>query len=614
MLQKIDTLFRKLGNPNLDLILNHFRLELLLKILIVGSIIVWAATASDGDLSSTTSLLIAITLPFLFTMRWLNSKGFFGIAVFLLSLFLLSIIDTALFLNDGIHDTAVILFPIGLLCVSLFCSRTSFIVVIGLNSLYLLILGILEFKDLISNRMSEHSDIVDITVVPVSFIIVASITRFITHTLNQAYLTTRDQEQNYKALFNSSATGIMIHETETYNVIDCNQSILKMFGCTKEQFMTEGSDTFSAVEEGYTLEKMSETISKFKNQDEVQLEWRSKRMDGSPFWSLVSLKIIDLHNKKAIMAIIQDIDNRKNNETELEEYRRNLEIKVNEKTKQLLSTQEELVQQAHKAGMAEVATGALHNVGNILTSVFISAELIEQNILNGDFSKIHLVNDLIQKEKGAGTLHQFIDSPQGDKLFQYLIELDSLYTDKVEQLGIELDRMKEKTKATVEVIKSQQDYAKHAYLLENSHIDQILLDVLHIVANTIEECGIEIKTVFAQTPTIELQKSKVIHILINILNNAIDALKHSPDSYKVLSLTSQQSGGSLLIRIRDNGIGIDTKNLTQIFTHGFTTKEDGHGFGLHSCANYAREMDGDLTVHSAGIGKGAEFTLSIPIQ
>ncbi|MGL1936448.1 MAG: ATP-binding protein [Fibrobacterales bacterium] len=614
MLKKIDTVFRKLGNPNLDLILNHFRLELLLQILIWGSIIIWGSTALDGSIISPTSILICITLPFLIAMKVLATKGYTGTVVFLLALFLLLIVDTALLLNDGIHDTAVILFPIGLLCISLFLSRASFGFVIVINALFLLTLGILEYKGVIVNRMSDHSDIVDITMVPVSFIMVATITRFITHTLNQAYITTRDQEQNYKALFNSSVTGIMINDLVTGKVIDCNQTILDMLQCSQNDLLTKDPNTFSGVEEGYTKERMQETaLQKISAQNEVKLEWRSKRNDGTLFWSYISLKLIDLHNKKVIMAVVQDIDERKNNEIELVEYRKNLEKMVNEKTNELLNTQEELVNQAHKAGMAEVATGALHNVGNILTSVFISAEHIEQSILDGDFSKLTMVNSLILKEKEAGTLHQFFDSPQGDKLILYLIELETLYNSKIEQLGIELNRMKEKTKATVEVIKSQQDYAKQSYLLEDSHIDHLLLDVLNIVANTIEHNNIELKTDFAQIPTIELQKSKVIHILLNLLNNAIDALKLSPESNRVLSLTSEQSGTFILIRITDSGVGIKKEHLTQIFTHGFTTKEDGHGFGLHSCANYAQEMDGNLTVHSDGIGKGAQFTLSIPI-
>jgi signal transduction histidine kinase len=64
--------------------------------------------------------------------------------------------------------------------------------------------------------------------------------------------------------------------------------------------------------------------------------------------------------------------------------------------------------------------------------------------------------------------------------------------------------------------------------------------------------------------------------------------------------------------VRDNGVGIAPENLTRIFGHGFTTKKDGHGFGLHSGALAAKEMNGSLTVHSDGVGQGAAFTLELP--
>jgi signal transduction histidine kinase len=68
------------------------------------------------------------------------------------------------------------------------------------------------------------------------------------------------------------------------------------------------------------------------------------------------------------------------------------------------------------------------------------------------------------------------------------------------------------------------------------------------------------------------------------------------------------------ISVIDNGIGIPRQNLTQIFAHGFTTRKDGHGFGLHSGALAAKELGGALLVHSDGPGQGAVFTLELPLQ
>jgi signal transduction histidine kinase len=70
----------------------------------------------------------------------------------------------------------------------------------------------------------------------------------------------------------------------------------------------------------------------------------------------------------------------------------------------------------------------------------------------------------------------------------------------------------------------------------------------------------------------------------------------------------------LRIKVADNGNGITPEHLARIFSHGFTTRKDGHGFGLHSCALAAQEMGGSLVVHSAGAGQGATFTLDIPFD
>jgi signal transduction histidine kinase len=69
-----------------------------------------------------------------------------------------------------------------------------------------------------------------------------------------------------------------------------------------------------------------------------------------------------------------------------------------------------------------------------------------------------------------------------------------------------------------------------------------------------------------------------------------------------------------MIRVEDNGIGIPPENLTRIFSHGFTTRPDGHGFGLHIGAINAREMGGSLSVASEGTGRGATFTLILPMS
>jgi signal transduction histidine kinase len=82
----------------------------------------------------------------------------------------------------------------------------------------------------------------------------------------------------------------------------------------------------------------------------------------------------------------------------------------------------------------------------------------------------------------------------------------------------------------------------------------------------------------------------------------------------VIEISTRKSGSAWIFTIADNGIGIPPENLTRIFTHGFTTKKNGHGFGLHSSALAAKEIGGSLRAHSEGSGRGATFILEIPIE
>jgi C4-dicarboxylate-specific signal transduction histidine kinase len=117
---------------------------------------------------------------------------------------------------------------------------------------------------------------------------------------------------------------------------------------------------------------------------------------------------------------------------------------------------------------------------------------------------------------------------------------------------------------------------------------------------------------FNEIPSVMAEKHKVLQILVNLVRNAMQALEGPNTTERRLTIRVCQESGRARIAVADNGVGIQLENLPKIFTHGFTTKRDGHGFGLHSAALAAREMGGSLTVHSDGRSKGATFTLELP--
>jgi C4-dicarboxylate-specific signal transduction histidine kinase len=124
----------------------------------------------------------------------------------------------------------------------------------------------------------------------------------------------------------------------------------------------------------------------------------------------------------------------------------------------------------------------------------------------------------------------------------------------------------------------------------------------------------EVVRAYQSKPRVNVEKHKVLQILVNLISNAKFACEESQNPTKQVTLRVEGVGERVRISVDDNGVGIPPENLTRIFNHGFTTRVTGHGFGLHSGALAARELGGALTVHSDGRGRGASFTLDLPMH
>jgi signal transduction histidine kinase len=159
----------------------------------------------------------------------------------------------------------------------------------------------------------------------------------------------------------------------------------------------------------------------------------------------------------------------------------------------------------------------------------------------------------------------------------------------------------------------QQNYATAVGVVEVVPLESLLEDAIKINLAGFEREGVEIVRDFEGIPPITIDKHKIMQILINLVTNAKQAFREVDHSEKKLIVRAKIGDeGTLRVEIIDNGPGIDPDNVTKIFTHGFTTKKDGHGFGLHSSATAARSMKGSLEVQSEGVGRGAAFVLELP--
>lgn len=278
----------------------------------------------------------------------------------------------------------------------------------------------------------------------------------------------------------------------------------------------------------------------------------------------------------------------------------------------LETAHKQLVETSRLAGMAEVATSVLHNVGNVLNSVNISGSLIGERVKKSKVSSLAKVAALFQ-EHAADLPGFFAGDPKGRQLPGYLSELAARLAGEQEETLKELASLAANIEHIKEIVTMQQSYARVAGVLESLTVSELVEDALRLNAGAMERHHVHVVKEFANMPPIMVDKHKVLQILVNLIRNAKYALDEAMPAEKRLVLRTQiVEGNRVQISVIDNGIGIPAENLTRIFEHGFTTRKKGHGFGLHSGALTAREMGGALIVRSDGHGHGATFTLELP--
>ena len=303
-------------------------------------------------------------------------------------------------------------------------------------------------------------------------------------------------------------------------------------------------------------------------------------------------------------------------ENRVQERTRDLESEIVERKRaegELKEMTTQLVDASRQAGMAEVATGVLHNVGNVLNSVNVSATLISEKLQQSRLSHMTRAVGLLREHEA--NLPAFLTTdPKGQQLPQFLGRLTDHLTEENKALIQETDALSQNVQHIRQIVSTQQSFARVFGVTEHLDAERLMEDALELNTAAFERHGIKLVRQYSSVPPVLVDRHKVLQILINLLRNAKHALRETERAEKQVVLTIAAAGsGRVKMAVTDNGGGITQENLTKIFRHGFTTKKDGHGFGLHSGALAAKEMNGSLNVHSDGPGTGATFTLELPV-
>ena len=379
-------------------------------------------------------------------------------------------------------------------------------------------------------------------------------------------------------------------------ILEFNPAAEKVFGYARAEVM--GRDLAEVIIPSSLRDQHRQGMKRFLATGEAKvlgkrIEITALRSDGSEFPVELSIAQVGAERPPTFTGFIRDISERKLSEAALE--------KANK----------ELVAASRQAGKAEVATGVLHNVGNVLNSVNVASLCMADSLKKSKVAYLSKVVVLLREhETDLGVF--FTSDLKGRQVPAYLAKLAEQLV--VEQ-GIalkELVQLQKNIEHIKEIVTVQQSCAKGAGKLETLQATDLVEDALRMDSGGQAHRDIQVIREFEAVPAITVDKHKVLQILMNLMRNARQACHEAGVLEKRLTLRVTNGADRVRIAVSDNGVGISPANLARIFAHGFTTKKDGHGFGLHSAGLAAKELGGSLSVHSDGPGQGAAFTLELP--
>lgn len=272
-----------------------------------------------------------------------------------------------------------------------------------------------------------------------------------------------------------------------------------------------------------------------------------------------------------------------------------------------------LLDASRQAGMAEIATNVLHNVGNVLTSVTVSAGVVLDAVKRSSIKGVARIGALLRENEG-NLGHFLTTDPRGKRVVEYLAQLGDQLVNEQSVALKELDELNGNIEHIKQIVSMQQSYATISGVTEIVDLRDLVEDSLRMNVDALRRHGVELVRELEELPPVNVEKHKILQILVNLVRNAKYACVDSgrPDKRVIVRMVTENE--RVKISVTDNGVGIPAENLTRIFQHGFTTRKDGHGFGLHSGAIAAKNMGGTLIASSDGPGKGATFTLELPVE
>jgi NO-binding membrane sensor protein with MHYT domain len=276
------------------------------------------------------------------------------------------------------------------------------------------------------------------------------------------------------------------------------------------------------------------------------------------------------------------------------------------------SLNQQQFERARQLGMAEISASVLHNVGNVLNSVNVSASILTEKNKSSKLIGLKKLSGLFNEHKQDLSVFLTKDS-HGVKAIEFLNMLTEYWQKEQNSMSEELATLNKNINLIKEIISTQQDLSKLVGFEQIISINELLDEVLLITGLSLKK-DIIIEKHYCKVNRTMTDKTKLLQILINLIRNAKDAIMESSKKNKIIIIKTSIIKDKIIIEISDNGVGILPKNISKIFNYGFSTKLSGHGFGLHTCAIDINTMGGEISVKSEGLEQGASFIIKLPYR
>jgi len=432
----------------------------------------------------------------------------------------------------------------------------------------------------------------------------------------------QESEARFREIF-ESAQDVIFSEDLEGRITSMNPRIQQVLGLSPEDFIGK---TFIEIVDNL-LPDFNEPLHEFwkqkvlaiqKPQDVYQKETSMPVPSGENLILLMTFSGIFREGKLVgYLGIARDITESVKLKKALEEYSVNLEQLVAERTRELEATYSKLAESARQAGMAEMAAGVLHNLGNAINSIGVRLEMVRAHICDCPMEKVLRAVEFLEQHQDR-LVDFFREDPKGKQVLPYLKELAVTTQPVRAQMRETVEFVRGKVQHIAEIISVEQRYHRPGQLTEPADLNQVIRESFSLVQDSLQRRGVHVEQDLAELPLLNLDRSQTIQVVFNLLKNAAEALEKNPEGERRLRVQSrfqEEPAPGLVMTVEDNGVGIRPENLPRLFEFGFTTRANrgGHGFGLHASANYIQSAGGRIEAASPGPGQGSVFRVFLPL-